>query len=92
MTEYAGLSPEAVERLTLDSEPWLSCDECFEQLDGLAETLLGSSDLPSEALRVHLRACPACHEEATALVTLVADDYHLSREGSLARIEAALAH
>jgi hypothetical protein len=67
------LSAEALARLTLDTTPWLSCDDCFEHVDEYVDrAVTGSPDMP--AMTVHLRGCPACAEEASTLVVLAAED------------------
>jgi len=67
------LTPRDVENLLLDTEPWLSCDDCFELVDRYVEHLLaGDTTLP--AMHRHLRGCPACAEEAATLVVLAAQE------------------
>ncbi|WP_196811024.1 hypothetical protein [Arthrobacter sp. 35W] len=66
------LSEEQAQRLALAAEPWLSCDDCFEQIDGLVDSLLAGTPAGFAALRSHLLGCAACGEEARALVLLVA--------------------
>lgn len=73
MTRAKSLTSEVIEQLTRDTEPWLSCDDCFDQVDQAVEQLL-SGNLMSEGFRVHLRGCPSCHEEAVTLIELVAYD------------------
>jgi hypothetical protein len=68
------LGPEAVERLLLDTEPWLSCDECFRLVDRYVERVLAGQGDTMPAMGVHLRACPACAEEAATLLELAAED------------------
>lgn len=68
------LTPEAASLLSLSTEPWLSCEDCFELMDVYVENLLsgpGTPELP--AMRVHLRGCAACAEEAESLLVLVAE-------------------
>ena len=61
--------------LTLPTEPWLSCDDCFRYLDTYVEQVLADAPGPeTEAMRVHLSGCPACAEEAESLLALVASD------------------
>jgi hypothetical protein len=76
MTRSRGrLTRETVRRLTLATDPWLSCDECFEKLDTFVELLLASAaPPPPPAMRAHLRGCAACEEEARSLLLLVAGD------------------
>ena len=81
------LTPEQARALTLSSEPWLSCDDCFALSDRYAEALLDdpqTRELPE--MLVHLRACPACAEEAESLVRLVASDLGLDPAPALARL------
>jgi len=59
---HPALSAYVVRRLTLDTDPYLSCDDCFDMVDGYGEALLSDHDLP--AMRTHLAGCAACAEEA----------------------------
>jgi hypothetical protein len=77
MTGYDRPSPDAIERLTANTDPWLSCDDCFEQLDVVIDGLVRSNLPLPEPFRVHLGACPACDEEARSLAALVADGFEL---------------
>ena len=74
MTRPSGrLTDRTVHLLTLDTEPWLSCEDCFALADRYAEALVedpGTAQLPE--MLVHLRACAACAEEAESLLLLVA--------------------
>ncbi|MFS3130350.1 hypothetical protein ACLM5J_18255 [Nocardioides sp. Bht2] len=65
-----------VDRLLLDTTPYLSCDACFDLLDGYVEAKVADPEHRDAALQVHLQGCPACAEEAAALTELV-----LSQEG-----------
>ena len=78
MTEdRMALSPAVAALLTLDTHPWLSCDECFERVDGVVEDFVyGAVAIPAD-FRAHLSGCPACHEEARMLVSLLAEDDRL---------------
>ncbi len=69
------LTAQAVHSLTLDTEPWLSCEDCFALMDLYVEAVLADphTDAMPE-LRVHLAGCPACAEEAQSLLELVATD------------------
>lgn len=67
------LGTDAVRDLTLDTEPWLSCEDCFTLMDVYVETVLAdprTTAMPQ--MRVHLAGCPACAEEAESLRELVA--------------------
>jgi hypothetical protein len=71
--ESRRLTPEAARLLTLSTEPWVSCEECFELVDAYVERLLedpATTAMPG--LLVHLRGCAACAEEAESLLLLVA--------------------
>ena len=71
--ESRRLTPEAARLLTLSTEPWVSCDECFELVDAYVERLLEDPDTTAmPGLLVHLRGCAACAEEAESLLLLVA--------------------
>ncbi|MEO6944523.1 MAG: hypothetical protein ABI053_07415 [Lacisediminihabitans sp.] len=90
MTNSGSLSPEAIDRLTANTEPWLSCDDCFELVDVAIEAMVVSSTPFSEEFRVHLLRCPACHEEARSLAEIVAIDHGLSPAQTIGRIDSAL--
>lgn len=68
------LGAAALGRLTLDTEPWLSCDDCFTHVDEYVERLLDGQGDCMPAMSVHLRGCPACAEEAATLLELAAED------------------
>ena len=52
--------------------PELTCERCFEELDGFVELELGGHDadrvMPD--MRAHLDGCPACREEHDSLLAL----------------------
>ncbi len=81
------LTDEQARSLTLPTEPWLSCEECFDLSDQFAELLLADPATPlMEPMFVHLRACPACSEEAESLVTLLAEEQGLDPAAALERL------
>lgn len=90
MTNLEPLSPEAIDRLTANTEPWLSCDDCFDVVDVAIDAMVVSSTPFSEEFRVHLLRCPVCHEEACALAEIVAADHGLSPADAVGRIDTAL--
>lgn len=51
----------------------VTCDECFEQLDGYVELELAGSDPDQRfpGLRTHLQGCPACREDHESLLAFV---------------------
>ncbi|MDN5861340.1 MAG: hypothetical protein L0H84_22285 [Pseudonocardia sp.] len=85
------LSAAQAESLVAASEPWMSCDDCFDQIDGYAEVLIQDGRAPSEPLRVHLSRCPACFAEAETLISLAATDRGVSSERALDRFRTAIA-
>lgn len=91
MNERDDLPLDAVRGLLVDSEPWLSCDDCFETHDAAVEHLLEHGEPFGEPLRVHLVACGACHEEARSLAALIAGEFGMTSADAIARLEAALA-
>ncbi|WP_076264199.1 hypothetical protein [Intrasporangium flavum] len=81
------LTPDEVRALTLPTEPWLSCEDCFALADRYAEALVedpGTGQLPE--MLVHLHACSACNEEAESLVRLIASDVGVDPAPALARL------
>lgn len=87
------LTPEVVARLLASSDPYLSCDECFDELDAEVDAALtadGAGAVMSVSLRAHLATCGACQEEADSLATLVAGDYGLTEAEATARLAAAV--
>lgn len=65
------LTPAAVDALLLDTAPYLSCDECFEQMDTYVEAVVDHPEHVDPAMTAHLRGCPACADEADTLKDLV---------------------
>jgi hypothetical protein len=55
--------------------PELTCEECFEQLDGYVELELAGRDADAEVpgMAAHLEGCPACREEHESLLALAGD-------------------
>ena len=90
MTNLDPLSPEAIDRLTANTEPWLSCDDCFDVVDVAIDAMVVSSTPFSEEFRVHLLRCGVCREEASSLAEIVAVDHGLSPTEVVARIDSAL--
>ncbi|HET8600365.1 MAG TPA: hypothetical protein VFL99_08565 [Segeticoccus sp.] len=82
---------EGARRLTQDAEPFLSCDDCFDQVDAVVDDLLDGTGLPPAPFRAHLAGCPGCHEEAMALLALVAADTGRDPAGALRRLERLVA-
>jgi len=85
------LDDAAVRSLTLSTDPYVSCDECFDLVDELTDIVL--ADPATEAMQpllIHLRGCPACAEEAESLVALVAETTGVDPTPALARLQSVL--
>jgi hypothetical protein len=82
------LTPETVQRLSCDTRPWLSCDDCFHLLDQYAEALLADADADDPAMRAHLAGCSASAEEAVSLRLLAAQDAGIDPAPALRRLHA----
>lgn len=63
---------DTIASLVLDTSPYLSCDECFQRLDVYAEARARDPHHHDPAMESHLRGCPACADEASALLDLIA--------------------
>jgi hypothetical protein len=68
------LSAEALDRLLADTDPYLSCDDCFARLDEYVEQRLSDPELVDPAMEAHLTGCGACAEEAETLRELLDQD------------------
>lgn len=84
------ISDEAGRLLTLNTEPWFSCDECFDTVDVAIEQLLLHRAPFSAPFRTHLMACGACLEEARLLLGLLARDRNLDAKKVIARLDREL--
>ena len=86
------LPPGALQLLTTDPGPWLSCDDCFRLVDRYVAVLLsdssGSTDAELAVMPAHLSGCSACAEEATTLLLLEAIDQGLDPADALQRLAA----
>lgn len=89
MTGHMPLTAETIRRLTLLTDPWLSCDDCFDQVDAVIENVLGGTVPMNEAFRVHLNGCSACFDEAVALAELIAPDFTFDPEHAADLLVAA---
>jgi hypothetical protein len=81
------LSMQAARSLTLNTEPYLSCNDCFDLVDRYVEALLSDPDHDHPAMRTHLAGCAACAEEARSLILLVAEQDGLDPAPALRRLE-----
>jgi hypothetical protein len=66
------LTAGQVEALTLATEPYLSCEQCFDLVDEYVESVVaGRPDVAPSGLEEHLAGCAACAQEAVSLLELV---------------------
>ena len=56
--------------------PELTCEQCFDELDGYVEIELagGDADAAVAGMAAHLRGCPACAEDHESLVALLTSE------------------
>ena len=56
-------------RLLGPAQPEVTCEECFELLDGYVEIELTGADADAgmPGMRPHLEGCPACREDYESL-------------------------
>lgn len=69
-----GLSAETIDKLLADTSPYLSCDDCFAQVDQYVERTSADPHYKDAAMAAHLAGCDACAEEAQALRELLRRD------------------
>lgn len=75
MTEpIRGLRDETIAGLLADTSPYLSCDDCFAQLDVHVERRIANPHYEDPAMKAHLAGCGACAEEAQTLEELLSHD------------------
>jgi hypothetical protein len=67
------LTGDTVVRLLLDTDPYLSCDDCFAHLEQYVERRLFEPGYDEPRMRTHPEGCGACAEEAETLLGLVLD-------------------
>lgn len=77
-SHHRPLDAAALQRLLIDTHPWLSCDDCLARLDAHAEATLDGRPA-DRAMLAHLAGCPACAEEAESLTELLRDDAQRGR-------------
>ncbi|MGH9114747.1 MAG: hypothetical protein ACRDWW_02860 [Acidimicrobiales bacterium] len=75
-SDHLRITPELARSLTLETGPWLSCDDCFELVDEYVQAIADGTGETSttRAVRAHLKGCAACDEEAQTLLSLIAAD------------------
>lgn len=74
MTSRTSPPDDVVARLTADTEPYLSCDECFARLDQYVEELVRNPQHQDEVMRTHVLNCAACADEAESLLELLTSE------------------
>jgi hypothetical protein len=84
---HTPISPQVARGLILDTEPYLSCDDCFNLVDTYVEALLTDPSHDQPAMRTHLAGCAACAEEARSLIMFVAEQDDLDPAPALRRIQ-----
>jgi hypothetical protein len=72
--DRATLTEAAVAGLLVDTEPYLSCDDCFERIDHYVEQRLLDPSRGDLEMDTHLAGCGVCAEEARALEELLRQD------------------
>lgn len=68
------LSAETMASLLVDTSPYLSCDDCFAQIDTYVERRAADPHFDDPRMAAHLAGCGACREEAAALMELLGHD------------------
>ena len=68
------LGSGTVAALVVDTEPYLSCDDCFERMDQFVDFRVADPSHSDVEMTTHLAGCGVCAEEASALEELVRSD------------------
>lgn len=69
------LTIDQAQALVLDTDPWLSCEDCFDLMDGYVDELASPTGRSAPVGLVnHLAGCSACAEEVESLLALVTED------------------
>lgn len=74
---------DLVTTLTADTNPYLSCDDCFDQICAYVEKVVAEPLHEHPAMERHLQACPACADEAAAILELLNADAALRGAGAV---------
>lgn len=72
--DSAILTEAAVTGLLVDTEPYLSCDACFERIDQYVEKRRADPSHEDPEMDTHLAGCGVCADEAAALQELLGQD------------------
>ena len=62
---------EIVATLVADTSPYLSCDECADQICPYVERVAADPGYRDQAMDRHLRACPGCADEVASMLELI---------------------
>ena len=67
---------QRLRRVLGPSDPELTCEACFDQIDRHVELSVAGADADAAVpgMRAHLEGCPACQEDHESLTALVAAD------------------
>jgi hypothetical protein len=65
------LDLQTVANLLAETDPYLSCDDCFSRIDVYIEATRADPQYRDVAMEVHLAGCSACAEEAASLEELL---------------------
>lgn len=65
------LTPDTIAKLLTNTDPYLSCDECFVRIDEYVEHTLTDPSYRDVPMDVHLAGCAVCSEEAETLAELL---------------------
>lgn len=76
---------DVVAGLTADTEPYLSCDECFDRICVYVEQTVADPRYEDFAMQTHLDACAVCADEAVVLMELLAADRERADPGGVVR-------
>lgn len=68
------VSPLTIANLLVDTEPYLSCDDCFERLDQYVERRVADLHHDDVRMTTHLAGCGVCADEADALEALLREE------------------
>ena len=65
------LPPARIQAFLIESEPYLSCEDCFTLLDRYAEEAVDGATVALPGMAARLASCPACADEAESLIELI---------------------
>jgi hypothetical protein len=74
MTQTRGVNAKIIASLLADTNPYLSCDDCFLRLDEYVERRVADPLYEDQAVKAHMAGCGACAEEVATLQELLRQD------------------